>query len=77
LFPELSKQCSNAYASLGQEQAMLIAQGDRLAGRAVLIFFEFKLAQIAVGLLAFGGLDSGEILSEPEGAVPGSRARNA
>jgi hypothetical protein len=30
-----------------------------------------------VGLLAFGGFNSGEILSEAKGAVPGGRARNA
>ena len=56
---------------------MLIAQHDGFADRAVLVFLELELAQVAVGLLAVSRLHALEVLPEPEGAVPGGRAGNA
>ena len=43
-------------STLGQKQAALIPECDRLRDRAVLVLLELKLAQIGVGLLAVVGL---------------------
>src|SRR5262249_61109182 len=58
------------------EQPVLILHHNGLAGRAILVLLELKLAQVVVRALAAVRLDALQILPEPERPMPRRRPRD-